>query len=89
LSANYLVFIVPPWKLPAGSMAGALSGASSFGHAFQWTEGAGAWMMVLNKSDLSVGLDTTFHNTRFCTVKTRLNNDDTAYGPRNESATRE
>ena len=54
MSANHLVFIVPPWKLPASAMTGALSGASSFGHAFGWQEGAGAWMVVLKKSDLSV-----------------------------------
>lgn len=54
MSANHLVFIVPPWKLTASAMAGALSGASSFGHAFAWQEGAGAWMVVLRKSDLAV-----------------------------------
>lgn len=54
MSENYLVFIVPPWKLPPGSMAGALSGTSSFGHAFQWQEGMNAWMVVMQKSDLSV-----------------------------------
>ena len=49
MSENYLVFIIPPWKLPASAMAGALSGASSFGHAFGWQEGAGAWMVIMEK----------------------------------------
>ena len=55
MSENHLVFIVPPWKLePGGKMAAALLGASSFGHAFEWDDGAGAWMIVVRKSDLSV-----------------------------------
>ena len=54
MSENYLVFIIPPWKLPASAMAGALSGASSFGHAFGWQEGAGAWMVIMEKKNLSV-----------------------------------
>ena len=54
MSENYLAFIVPPWKLPMGAMAGALSGAGSFGHAFRWAEEDAAWMVIMRKSDLSV-----------------------------------
>lgn len=54
MSSDHLVFILPPWKLPTGNMAGALSGASSFGHSYSWTDGVGAWMVVIRKSDLSV-----------------------------------
>ena len=54
MSAEHLVFMLPPWKLPPGNMAGALAGTSSFGHAFEWQEGVKAWLVVLKKSDLSV-----------------------------------
>ena len=35
-------------------MAAALLGASSFGHAFEWDDDEGAWMVVVRKSDLSI-----------------------------------
>ena len=55
MSANFLVFIVPPWTLPLGlRMVGALIGTCSFAASFDWQEGQGGWMVVMRKSDLSV-----------------------------------
>ena len=56
MSENYLAFIVPPWTLePGAGMVGALSGAASFGHAFEWRgDERGATLIVLRKSDLGV-----------------------------------
>ena len=55
MSAKHLVFVVPPWRLkPGGNLAKALAGATSFGHAFEWDDTRGAWLVVLRKSDLSV-----------------------------------
>jgi len=55
MSANFLVFIIPPWTLPLSrAMMGAVIGISAYGHQFGWREGQGAWMVVMRKSDLSV-----------------------------------
>ena len=55
MSEKHLVFVVPPWRLkPGGNLAKALAGATSFGHAFEWDDTRGAWLVVLRKSDLSV-----------------------------------
>ena len=57
MSEKHLVFVVPPWRLRPGfdgKLAKALAGATSFGHAFEWDDRKGAWLVVLRKSDLSV-----------------------------------
>jgi carotenoid cleavage dioxygenase-like enzyme len=57
MSKEHLVFVVPPWRLKPGldgKLAKALLGATSFGHAFEWDDTKGAWLVVLRKSDLSV-----------------------------------
>ena len=57
MSEKHLVFIVPPWRLKPGfdmKLVKALAGAESFGHAFAWDAGKGAWLVVLRKDDLSV-----------------------------------
>ena len=54
-SEKHLVFVVPPWRLkPGPDLVKALAGATSFGHAFEWDDTRGAWLVVLRKSDLSV-----------------------------------
>lgn len=57
MSKEHLVFVVPPWRLKPGldgKLVKALLGATSFGHAFEWDDRKGAWLVVLRKSDLSV-----------------------------------
>lgn len=54
MSENYLTFFMCPWVLPKENIAGALSGLSSFGHSFRWSDERETWMVVVRKSDLSV-----------------------------------
>jgi carotenoid cleavage dioxygenase-like enzyme len=52
MSEKHLVFVVPPWRLRPGfdgKLAKALAGATSFGHAFEWDDRRGAWLVVLRK----------------------------------------
>lgn len=54
MSDRFLAFVVPPWKLGFDKVAGALSGASSFGHSFDWRDDLGTYLVIIEKATMAV-----------------------------------
>lgn len=57
ISANHLVFFMPPWVTPLSASVGALAGGTALGHSFGWRPELGTRLVVLRRADLSVALD--------------------------------
>ena len=62
MSDRFLAFVVPPWKLRLDKVAGALSGATSFGHSFDWRDDLGTYLVIIEKATMAVVTGGRYHD---------------------------
>jgi all-trans-8'-apo-beta-carotenal 15,15'-oxygenase len=58
MSADHMIFFIPPWVCKPLDMLRSVAGLGALGHAFRWQAGRGTRCLVLRKRDFSVVLDT-------------------------------
>ena len=53
VTANHLIFMVPPWTVDPLDTLNFLAGVKAYGTMFKWTPEKGTWVLIADRNDLT------------------------------------